>query len=99
MKKPGTMACRASMLIESRTYSTNSNARLSLRELEPAAGAALAVLLTLLHAAVAGHEPGAAERGFEGLVVLHQGPAESHDDRAGLAARAAAGRVDEDVHL
>ena len=36
---------------------------------------------------------------FEAVVVLRQGAAEAHDDRAGLAGRAAAVGVDEDVHL
>src|SRR5687767_11439622 len=73
--------------------------RLPLRELEPAAGAALAVLLTFLHAAVAGQEAGVAECLLEGLVEPHEGAAQTHDDRAGLAGRAAAGGVDQHVHL
>src|SRR5688500_10298141 len=76
-----------------------AGSRLSLRELEAAAGAALAVLLTLLHPAVAGEKAGVAEGRLEAGVELGQGAAQAHDDRAGLAGRAAAVGVDQDVHL
>src|SRR5581483_3687172 len=44
-------------------------AGLALGEVEPAAGAALAVLFAFLHAAVAGEEAAGAEGGFGGLVI------------------------------
>src|SRR4051812_27381144 len=72
---------------------------LPLGELEAAAGAALAVLLALLHAAVAGEEADAAECDLEIVVVLRQRAGQAHDDGAGLATGAAAGGVDGHVHL
>src|SRR5205807_24393 len=71
----------------------------ALGELEATAGTALAVLLTLLHAAVAGEEAGVAQRDLQALVVMGEGAAQAHHDRAALARRATAGGVHQHVHL
>src|SRR5438105_14634693 len=57
---------------------------LPLAELEPAAGALAAVLLTLLDARVAGQEAAAAERGPELGVGENQGLGDAMAQRAGL---------------
>src|SRR5439155_10139344 len=79
--------------------SMKANDRLPLAELEATAGAALAVLLALLHSAVAGQEAGAAEGDLEAVVVLGQRAAQAHDYGAGLAGRSAAVGVHHHVHL
>src|SRR5689334_16436578 len=73
--------------------------RLALRELEAAARSPLAVLLALLHPAVAGEEAGVTERDFEAVVEPGQRAAEAHDDSPGLSRRSAPVRVHQDVHL
>src|SRR5262249_46929866 len=71
--------------------------RLALRELEPAAGTATAVLLALLHAAVAREQPVLAEHRVVRRVDLLQRAREAEHDRVGLAGRTAALDVDQDV--
>src|SRR3954466_4827395 len=73
--------------------------RLPLAELEPPAGAALAVLLPLLHPAVAGEEPAVPQCAFGRRVELDQRPGHAQDDGPGLGGRAAAGAAGEHVHL
>jgi hypothetical protein len=53
--------------LEEFEFETNG---LSLRELEPSACAALTVFLTFLHSAVAGHEPGVSQGGFQGGIIF-----------------------------
>src|SRR5690606_35500517 len=62
-------------------------------------GAALAVLLAFLHAAVAGEEAAVAQGGLGGWVVFHDRPGQAHDNRAALAGGAPALTVDPDVKL
>src|SRR6185369_17343903 len=64
--------------------------RLALRELEAAASFGPAVLLTLDHAAVAGQEAFALDRGAERRLVARQCLGDAVLDRTGLAAEAAA---------
>src|SRR5690606_26218021 len=72
---------------------------LTLGELEATASAALAVLLTLLHAAAAGAEPTVTP----GVIILRVGclqrPGDTEHNGAGLAGDAAAADVHKDVHL
>src|SRR5687768_2978850 len=62
-------------------FGIRSSSDLALAELELPAGAALAVLLTFFHAAVAGQEAALAEGDFQRVVELGQGAAQTHDDR------------------
>src|SRR5262249_48004498 len=73
--------------------------QLPLAELEPTPRAALAVLLSFLHAAVARQVAGAAKGHFQPLVILRQGTTQAHHDRASLPGRAAAVGVYQHVHL
>src|SRR5215213_3982622 len=72
---------------------------LAFRELEALARALLAVLLAFLGAGVAGDEAGVLERGAEVGVELHQRARDAVAHGAGLAGRAAARDVDDDVEL
>src|SRR5262245_1577021 len=71
--------------------------RLALRELEAAAGAGLAVLLTLDLASIAGEEAGVAEGLLERRVVVAKGAGHAEADGLGLAHESAA--VDLSDHL
>src|SRR5205823_4486295 len=73
--------------------------KLPLGELEATPRAALAILLAFLHAAITREVTGVTQRNLQAVVVLGQGTAQTHDDRAGLPAGAAAVRVDQNVHL
>src|SRR5437763_7450047 len=72
---------------------------LAFRELEALARALLPVLLALLGAGVARHQPGALERGAQVGVELHERARDAVAHRAGLARRASARDVDDDVEL
>src|SRR4029077_6841756 len=79
-----------------RLFQSNKSA---LRELEAPASAALAIFLAFLHSAVAGQEPGAAKGDLQRTVIFRQGPAQAHDDRAGLAGGTTTGAAGEDVEF
>src|SRR5262245_9174127 len=72
-------------------------AELPLGELRTATGAAEAVLLPFLHASVAGHHVGLAERLFGRAVELQEGPGDPQFAGPGLAGHAAAGARDREV--
>src|SRR6185503_8994405 len=73
--------------------------RSALGELEAGAGAALTVLLALLHARIAREEAGLLEALAQLAVVDLQRARDAVADRSGLAARAAAVHRDDDVEL
>src|SRR6516165_269769 len=72
---------------------------LPLAELEPTAGAGLAVLLALHHAGVAGEEAGLLQRDAEFRIQEAQRAAEPVPDGAGLTGEPAAHHVHRHVHL
>src|SRR6188474_2751182 len=71
----------------------------ALAELEAAPRLALAVLLALDHAAVAGQEPAAAQHLVQGGIALEQRARQAQAHRAALSRGAAAEHVDPDVPL
>src|SRR5690606_5681208 len=73
--------------------------RLTLGELRGAAGLVQADLLALDLAGIAGHQPGLAQLGLQGLVVLDQRTGDAQANRAGLAGGATALDRDLDVEL
>src|SRR5258706_13682652 len=75
--------------LESRRQSTVNNRQLALRELEPGAGAALAVFLAFLHAGIARQEAFLLELLAELQVVLRESARDAVTDRARLSGRAA----------
>src|ERR1044072_133904 len=72
---------------------------LAFRELDALARALRAVLLALLGARVARHEPGVLERGPEVRVELHERARDAVAHRPRLTRRASARDVDDDVKL
>ena len=71
--------------------------RLTLGELEAAAGAGLTVFLPLDPTGVAREEVVLAKRRLDGRVITLQGPGDAEQDGFGLAGDAAAFSVDVDV--
>src|SRR5687768_12420625 len=82
-----------------RRESADPDRKLALRELERAASAGLAGLLTLDPARVAGQEARGLEDRVVGVVGLDQRARDPEADRAGLARLATAADVDEHVEL
>lgn len=72
--------------------------RLTLAELGATSGSVQAVLLTFLHAGIAGEEPVVSQCLEVFFVVANQGPGESHSDGTGLPGQAATGNAGDDIH-
>jgi len=72
---------------------------LSLRKLEPLACALLPVLLALFDAGISRDETSTLERGTKVGIVFEQGSRDAVTDRPGLACRATAGNVDDEIKL
>src|SRR5215475_5321638 len=73
--------------------------KLTLRELEALARALLPVLLAFLHTGVARQKTVGAERGTQLRIEPRDGARQSHANRSGLPAYAAAVRGHDDIHL
>src|SRR4051812_29689765 len=98
----GSWSSRSSPVIGSVLASANAeqpgcDALLALRVLRRLAGALQAVLLALLDARVAREEPGLAQRRAHGFVVRYQRAGDAVANRFGLARRAAALHLYQDV--